>query len=82
MKPSMSHHYAYRECFSFCASHLHFDDFTDLALQEDPPADEDQLLSLAPWLPRACPELSAATVNALVTRGKLPRCVREWEEWV
>ncbi|XP_045129845.1 open rectifier potassium channel protein 1-like isoform X2 [Portunus trituberculatus] len=51
----------------------------DLALQEDPPADEDQLLSLAPWLPRACPELSAATVNALVTRGSQAEAVMEVE---
>uniref|UniRef100_A0A0N7ZAV4 Potassium channel domain-containing protein n=1 Tax=Scylla olivacea TaxID=85551 RepID=A0A0N7ZAV4_SCYOL len=51
----------------------------DLALQEDPPADEDQLLSLAPWLPRACSALSSSTVNALVTRGSQAEAVMEVE---
>lgn len=41
----------------------------DLALREDPPADEDELLSLAHWLPRACPALSSGTVDAIVTRA-------------
>ncbi|KAG0715354.1 Open rectifier potassium channel protein 1 [Chionoecetes opilio] len=52
----------------------------DLALRDDPPVDEDELLSLAPWLPRACPALTSAAVTALVTRGKLWSQVTAVEE--
>ncbi|XP_071516931.1 potassium channel subfamily K member 4-like isoform X2 [Panulirus ornatus] len=51
----------------------------DLALQEDPPADEDRVLSLATWLPRACQGITNHTINSLVSPGGQVEAVRDVE---
>ncbi|XP_045613259.2 potassium channel subfamily K member 10 isoform X2 [Procambarus clarkii] len=51
----------------------------EVALQVEPPPDEGELLSLALWLPKACPDIENNTVHTLVVPGQRVYAINEVE---